>query len=346
MNLLVLGGTGFLGYHVVAEALALGHRVTTFNREGASELEGVEALKGDRTGDLSALAGRSWDAVVDTFSDPAAVTATAKLLSRSVPAYGFVSGISIYHPAGPDVVDEAAPLRREGDPEGEDPLQERSLLKLACERALKEHFAGRLFVARPGIMVGPRDPTDRFTWWPLRLARALAGEPSVLAPGRPERAVQFTDARDLAAWMVRALDPAAETGTLTGTFNAVGPGREESLEEVLNACLEAAKDVLGHDAAEDVRFAWADEQFLRERLANTEEEARPLWFPEDQIPFAKVESSRALAAGLSFRSSFDTARDTLLWARLQDERFEAGFAPEVEKKLLEAWGRESRPHTS
>ena len=177
MNLLVLGGTGFLGYHVVAEALALGHRVTTFNREGASELEGVEALKGDRTGDLSALAGRSWDAVVDTFSDPAAVTATAKLLSRSVPAYGFVSGVSIYHPAGPDVVDEAAPLRRKGDPEGEDPLQERSLLKLACERALKEHFAGRLFVARPASWW---DPGTRRTALPGGRCGSL--EPSLANP--------------------------------------------------------------------------------------------------------------------------------------------------------------------
>ena len=117
MNLLVLGGSGFLGYHVVAEAVALGHRVTTFNRQGSSTLEGVEALKGDRQDDLSALTNRTWDAVIDTFSDPAAVAATAKLLSALWPAYGFVSGISIYHPAGPDVVDEAAPLRREGDPQ-------------------------------------------------------------------------------------------------------------------------------------------------------------------------------------------------------------------------------------
>ena len=339
MNLLVLGGSGFLGYHVVAEAVALGHRVTTFNRQGSSTLEGVEALKGDRQDDLSALTNRTWDAVIDTFSDPAAVAATAKLLSGAVPAYGFVSGISIYHPAGPDVVDEAAPLRREGDPAEEDPLQARSLKKLACEAALKEHFRGRLFVVRPGIMVGPRDPTDRFTWWPLRLARAFAGEVRVLAPGNPKRAVQFTDARDLAAWTVRALDPAREGGTLTGTHNAVGPGREESLEDVLAACLEAAKDLTPEAAKAKVTFVWADENFLRERLAELEEEARPLWFPEDQIPFEKVDSSKALAAGLRFRSSFDTARDTLRWARTQDEELGAGFEPDAEKALINAWER-------
>ena len=169
MNLLVLGGSGFLGYHVVAEAVALGHHVTTFNRQGSSTLEGVEALKGDRQDDLSALTNRTWDAVIDTFSDPAAVAATAKLLSGAVPAYGFVSGISIYHPAGPDVVDEAAPLRREGDPKEDDPLQARSLKKLACEAALKEHFAGRLFVVSARHHGGTQRP-DR----PLYLVAAAA----------------------------------------------------------------------------------------------------------------------------------------------------------------------------
>ena len=136
---------------------------------------------------------------------------------------------------------------------------------------------------------------------------------------------------------MRALDPAREAGTLTGTYNAVGPWRKESLEDVLAACLEAAKDLTPEAAKAKVTFVWADEDFLREQLAELEEEARPLWFPEDQIPFEKVDSSKALAAGLRFRSSFDTARDTLRWARTQDEELGAGFEPDAEKALINAW---------
>lgn len=180
-------------------------------------------------------------------------------------------------------------------------------------------------------MVGPHDPTDRFTWWPLRLVRALGGETPVLAPGDPHRAVQFTDARDLAAWTVRALGSA---GPLTGTFNAVGPGRREGLREVLAACLEAAREVSG--ASGDPELVWAAEDFLSERLAEVEEEARPLWFPEPQIPFSAVDSSRALAAGLQFRPSFETARDTLLW-RNQAEALKARFSRAQEKEWLGAW---------
>lgn len=340
MKLLVLGGTGFLGYHIAAEAAGLGHTVTTFNRQGESGLERIEALKGDRKGDLSALENRSWDAVVDTFSDPEAITETAKLLSGSVRAYGFVSGISVYHPDGPAVVTEDAPLRREDDALDDDPLQERSLLKLACEAALKTHFAGDLFIVRPGIMVGPRDPTDRFTWWPLRFAEALSGRRPVLAPGDPERPVQFTDARDLAAWMVRSLDPATPGAPLTGTYNAVGPGRQESLRKVLTVCLEAARNPDGGPSNE-VEPIWADEAFLQTRLAEVEEEARPLWFPEDQIPFAAVDSSKAVRAGLHFRPSYETARDTLHWRQAQGEALKAGFSPEFEKELLGAWANET-----
>lgn len=333
MKLLVLGGTGFLGYHVVAEAVKLGHHVTTFNRQGESDIEEVEALQGDRKGDLSALRGRTWDAVIDTFSDPHAITEAAKLLSNAVSAYGFISGISHYHPNGPDTVDEDAPLRREGDPAGDDPLQARSLKKLACERALKEHFSGDLLITRPGIMVGPRDPTDRFTWWPLRFLRSSSQTP-ILTPGDPERTVQFTDARDLAAWLVRSLDPASTP--LTGTYNTVGPGRAERLSDVLAACLEAARDVAGLDAP-NTELVWAGEGFLREQLAEVEEEARPLWFPEDQIPFDKVDSSKALATGLHFRATYNTAKDTLLWAKARGKTLKAGFSPEFEQVLIKRW---------
>lgn len=341
MKLLVLGGGGFLGYHVVAGALASGHEVSTFSREGApGDIGGsVERLVGDREGDLSALEGREWDAAVDTFSRPDAVSRTARMLSGRVGAYGFVSGISNYHPEGPEEVDEGSPLRKPGENE-DDPLQERSLAKLACERAVEEGFDGSVFVVRPGIMVGPRDPTDRFTWWPVRFARALrasGGSREVLVPGDTGRQVQFTDARDLALWMVRALG-----GKTEGTFNGVGPDYRITLGEVLGACLRAAEEEAGSHDSGEVRLVRAGEDFLRERLAGVEEEARPLWFPEDQIPFEAVNSSKAIEeAGLRFRPAYETARDTLAWFRSErkERDLKAGFAPSFEEAAVSAWKR-------
>ncbi|CAA9449502.1 hypothetical protein AVDCRST_MAG82-3665 [uncultured Rubrobacteraceae bacterium] len=339
----MLGGGGFLGFHAVAEALAQGHEVTTFSREGEVPLGGVEALGGDRRSDLSALWGRGWDAVLDTFSDPEAVGETARLLSGSVGAYGFVSGVSVYHPEGPAVANEGSPLRRPEDPtiSEDDPLQERSIAKLRCEGAVREQFRGPTLVVRPGIMVGPRDPTDRFTWWPVRLRAALAGEvgEEVLAPGDPTRPVQFTDARDLAAWMAGMLDAAEE-----GTFNAVGPGRPVTVSEVLHSCLQAAAISTDAEDGQQVRMGWAGEDFLREGLVGVPEEERPLWFPEDQIPFRAVDSSKAAEAGLSFRPVDETALDTLAWARSNPREggLRAGFSREVESDLLRRWRKRSQ----
>ncbi|QIN78058.1 epimerase [Rubrobacter marinus] len=332
MKLLVLGGGGFLGYHVVAEALAMGHEVSTFNREGEAPVEGAEALQGDRQDDLSALRGRTWDAVLDTFSDPEAVGETARLLSGSVGAYGYVSGISLYHPDGPAVVDEGSPLRR-ADEGLDDALQERSIAKLRCEEAVRERFSGPVLISRIGIMVGPRDPTDRFSWWPVRLARTLAEGDEVLAPGDENRPVQFSDARDIASWMVRTLEAGG-----SGTFDAVGPGREVSIAEVLKACRDVAAEGAGVGAGEP-EIIWAGEEFLRRNLVGIAEEERPLWFPEDQIPFRAVDSSRAIEAGLRFRSVEETARDTLAWVRSRPQGAElrCGFDPSFERELLRRW---------
>ena len=337
MRLLVLGGGGFLGFHAVAAALATGAQVSVLSRSGSSPHEDVEVLHGDRTGDLGVLRGRQWDAVLDTFTDPSpgapAVRATAELLSGSVGVYGYVSGMSVYAPGGPDRPDERAPVREAGVQPADDPLQERSLAKLAAERAVTEVFAGPVLLPRVGIMVGPRDPSHRFTYWPLRLARALTGDGarSVLAPGDPDRPVQYRDARDVAGWIVAAL--AAGRG---GVFNAVGPGREETLREVLSACLRAAGGGPG-----EVDLTWVGEDLLRSRLAGVEEESRPLWYPEDQIPQSAIDSSAALAAGLTFRPAEDTARDTLTWARAEasGEGLDTPDAAERERTLLDEWRR-------
>ncbi|WP_433783975.1 hypothetical protein ACQPX6_27815 [Actinomycetospora sp. CA-101289] len=327
MRLLVLGGGGFLGFHVAAEALRAGHDVTVASRSGEAPLDGVEALAVDRYGDLSPLEGRTFDAALDTFSDADAVGRAAELLSGAVGAYGYVSGMSVYHPDGPAVPRAGDPVRREGEAADDDPLQERSLAKLAAEDALGV-FDGPVSVLRVGIMVGPRDPSDRFTWWPVRLARALAGEASrtVLAPGDPSRAVQYSDARDIAAFAVHALASGHD-----GTFDTVGPGRAQPLAAVLDACLEAVGGRPG-----DVTWAWAGEDALRTALRDVEEEARPLWFPEDQIPQDAIDSSAALAAGLRFRPALDTARDVLAWHRERGApELAAGFDATREAELVD-----------
>lgn len=330
MRLLVLGGTGFLGYHAVAAALGAGHEVSAFTRSGQAP-EGAETIHGDRYGDLSALRRREWDAVLDTFSDPEAVAQTARLLSGSVGVYGFVSGITNYHPRGPKVVDEDSPLRVPNDALPGDSLQERGLAKLDCEQAVLDEFDGEAFIVRPGIMVGPKDPTDRFSWWPARVARALASREEVLAPGDPDRPVQFTDARDLAGWMVGML-----ARPTPGIYNGVGPGRAVSLREALDACGKAASEAVYGEPGQRPNVVWVGEEFLEGRLDHVPEEARPLWFPEPQIPFHSVDSSKALAAGLTFRPILDTARDVLGWlgGRGPDE-LAAGLPKE--RELLEEW---------
>jgi 2'-hydroxyisoflavone reductase len=325
VHLLVLGGGGFLGRHVAAAGLDAGHDVTVLSRGGSAPVDGVEALTGDRQGDLSALDGRRFDAVLDTFSDPDAVARTAALLSGAAGAYGYVSGMSVYHPDGPAVPGAGDPVRRPGD--ADDVLQERSLDKLGAESAVAAHFEGPAPVFRVGVMVGPFDPTDRFTWWPVRLARALAGDAdrTVLAPGDPDRVVQYSDARDIAAFVVSALDR-----RLAGVFDTVGPGRAQPLSAVLDECLAAVGGAPG-----DVSWAWADEAYLRDGLRDVPEEERPLWFPEDQIPQDAIDSSTAIAAGLRFRPAIETARDVLAQVRAEGRaELAAGLDPDRERALV------------
>ncbi|MGI3783477.1 MAG: NAD-dependent epimerase/dehydratase family protein [Janthinobacterium lividum] len=328
MRLLVLGGGGFLGYHVVTEALAAGHEVTVLSRSGRAPVDGVDVVTGDRQGDLSALRGREWDAVFDTFDDTddgaPAIAATAALLAGSVGTYGYVSGMSVYAPTGPDVPDETAPVRSAG--QQTDRLQERSLAKLAGEAAVREHFGEQAFFPRVGIMVGPR--STRYTYWPVRLAGALDGSlpRTVLLPGDLDRVVQYSDARDIAAWSLRML--ADGHG---GTFNAVGPVRPDTLREVLEACAAA-----GGGSLADLDTVVAPEGLMRRKLLGVDEEERPLWFPEDQIPQLAIDSSKARAAGLVFRSPLDLATGTLAWAREADEpALTDGLFAELEPQLVE-----------
>ncbi len=320
-HLLVLGGGGFLGFHLVDQALREGHRVTVLSRSGRAPLPGVETLAGDRNEELPVLRGREWDAVLDTFTDDGpgapAVRRTAEMLAGSVGLYCYVSGMSVYAPDGPPVPDEAAPLRRAGREPDDDPLQARSIAKLAAEDAVHESFDGPVLIPRVGIMVGPRDPSRRFTYWPVRFHRAVTGAaaPTVTAPGSPDRAVQYSDARDIARWLV--VMSADRRG---GTFNTVGPLRADRLDDVLADCLAAARRYAGGDKHPDVSLRWLpDEAGLRRSLHDVAEEDRPLWYPEDQIPQRAIDSRAAQAAGLRFRPVARTAFETLSWAMQGDD---------------------------
>ncbi|HEY9723648.1 MAG TPA: NAD-dependent epimerase/dehydratase family protein [Oscillatoriaceae cyanobacterium] len=324
MKLLVLGGTLFVGRHLVDAALAQGHEVTLFHRgkRGADLFAQAEHLHGDRDGGLAPLEGRRWDVVVDTSGYvPRLVGDSARLLANAVDHYVFVSSISVY--ADPrHAMRETTPLAALADPTVEAVTWETyGGLKVLCERALEAAMPGRALMVRPGIVVGPYDTSDRFTYWLARMARG--GE--VLAPDTPDRPVQFIDARDLADWMLEA----ART-RLTGAYNAVGPAQPLPLADFL-----AEADAVTEARS---RVVWADTAWLEAQQALSSENF-PLWVPEEALGFAQADASRAIAHGLRFRPLAETMRDTLAWHRTRPvgTALKAGLAPEEEARLLAAW---------
>lgn len=299
MRLLVLGGTLFLGRHVVADALARGHRVTIFHRGRTNPglFPEAEHVLGDRDGGLAALGTRSWDAVVDTSGYvPRVVRASARRFADCA-HYTFVSSLSVYstHPAG---ADESCAVATLDDPTLEGVTGETyGPLKALCERAAEEALPGRVLNVRAGLLVGPYDSTDRFPYWPRRVA--AGGE--VLAPAPAEAPVQFVDARDVAEWIVRMAEARG-----AGTFHATGPATPLAIGSLLDEC----RRVTGSDA----RFVWADESFLLGRGVRPWTDL-PLWIPTTEPGFHRVSNARALVAGLTFRPLAETIRDTLDWDR-------------------------------
>jgi 2'-hydroxyisoflavone reductase len=319
MRILVLGGTLFLGRHVVDAARECGHELTLFNRGQTRPdlFPGVEKLRGDRDGDLTALAGRDFDAVVDTSGRvPRLVTETLAALG-DVGHYTFVSTISVYADLSTPPT-ESSPLAVLQEPTEvwEEAYGE---LKALCESAVRERFPDA-FIPRPGLIVGPWDPTGRFTYWPARLA---AGG-RVLAPLPREADTQVIHARDLADWIVRA----AEEG-LGGTYNAVGP--VTTRERVLETCRTVA--------AADAELVWVDPDFLNEQGVEEWMEL-PLWlYDEKYRGMLSVDASPAFAAGLRTRPLEETVRDTLDWAQSAEApaEYPAGLAREKEQAVLDAW---------
>ncbi|MDQ3707359.1 MAG: SDR family oxidoreductase [Chloroflexota bacterium] len=324
-KLLIIGGTRFLGYFVTQTALERGHEVTLFNR-GKSAPEAypqVEHIRGDRDADIDLLAGRQWDSVVDTSGYfPRIVGKSAQLLAGSVPHYVFVSSISAYAEPLLGGADEDAPRQTLEDPTVEEVRGDTyGGLKALCEQVVREAYPGGALVVRPTLIVGPRDPTDRFSYWVRRIAQG--GE--VLAPAEPDRPVQLIDARDLAAWIVSMAENQA-----TGVFNGAGPATPLTMGEFL----ETARKALDSDA----RFTWVDERFLLERDVAPWMEL-PVWVPEEIIALHRVRNDRALAAGLSIRPLEDTVRATHQWMQENPEQSQpqGTLTPEREQELLREW---------
>jgi 2'-hydroxyisoflavone reductase len=326
MELLILGGTRFLGRHLAQGALAAGHRVTLFHRgqTGAELFPEAEHVLGDRDGGLTALAGRRWDAVVDCCGYvPRVVGAAARALRDATAHYTFVSSVSVYASPIAEGADETAATATLADPAAEAITGETyGGLKAACEREVLAVFGERALIVRPGLIVGPHDPTDRFPYWPRRLARG--GD--VLAPLPRELPVQVVDVRDLAAWMLAMVGRAA-----AGTYNAVGPDAPLSMGD----CLERIRAAVGSAA----RLAWVDGEFLLARGVQPWMEL-PLWVTGDDVAHGTLSAARARAAGLRCRPLEDTARDTLAWDLGRPDGARAAspaLAAAREAELLAAW---------
>jgi 2'-hydroxyisoflavone reductase len=327
MNLLILGGTRFVGRALVDAALVAGYEVTLFNRGQSNPgLYGeLEQLTGDRDGGLDALRGRRWDAVIDTCGYvPRLVGDSARLLAEAVEHYTFISSISVYRALDRPGIAETYDLATMADETVEEITGETyGPLKVLCEKQVDEVMGnGRSLHIRAGLIVGPHDPTDRFSYWVNRAARG--GE--MLAPGDPNRPVQFIDVRDLADWTIKA------TGErLSGPFNATGPAYRLSMGEMLETCRQVA--------SVESRVTWVDEPFLLEQGVKPWSDL-PLWIAGEEVEgFGTLDCRKAQSAGLVYRPLSETVADTLAWlnGRSADHEWRVGITAVWEAELLQLW---------
>ncbi len=338
LHILILGGTGFTGPYQVKYALARGHKVTVFNRGKTHPGElppEVEQLTGDRNGQLDALKGRKWDVAIDNPTMlPKWVHDAAEILKGNVERYVFISTISVYPDSPKPGMDETAPL---ANYEGKDAMKETrdtvvaskfalyGPLKALSEAEAEKWFPGKTLVIRPGLIVGPGDETDRFTYWPVRIDRG--GE--VLAPGNADDPVQFIDARDLAEWTIRMVEQGE-----TGIYNATGPAEPLGV----GGMLEGIRSALGSEA----KFSFVPADFLeKEKVAPWSD--MPVWVPPSgkEGGLGAVSIKKALAKGLTFRPLAVTARDTLAWFKSRPAerkaKMGAGITAQREAEVLAAW---------
>lgn len=324
MKILIIGGTRFLGRHLVNSARARGHEITLFNRgqTNPSLFSQVEKIRGDREKDLDQLSG-AWDAVIDTCGYfPRIVRMSAEALKDKVESYVFISSISVYSDFSKIGINESNPVGKIEDETIEEITGESyGPLKALCENTAQDVFGINSLIIRPGLIVGPHDPTDRFTYWTLRAARG--GD--VLAPDRPDVLTQVIDVRDLSDFIIELVQQ-----NVSGVFNATGPDHPLTFGTLLDTCKLVS--------ASDAKFHWASVDFLNQNHVAPWSDM-PAWLPDtgEDAGFARVDISKAIKAGLQFRTLEETIRDTLEWAnsRSQDHEWHAGLKPEREKELLE-----------
>jgi 2'-hydroxyisoflavone reductase len=335
LRILVLGGTRFIGPHMAEYAMARGHTITFFNRGKTNPdiLPAVERIQGDRNGDLKGLEGRPWDAVIDNSGYvPRQVRESAQLLHASVPNYLFVSSVSVYASFA-SANDENSAVGRLADESVEKVDGETyGPLKALCETAARQVYgAEHTTIVRPGLIVGPGDNTDRFTYWPARADRGGA----FASPGQPSDPVQLIDVRDLAAFTIHMLEQRS-----AGTFNVLSPPGRFTIGNVVNESVSAAVRV--SDPRPAPVPVWIPAEFLASENVSPWTDM-PVWSPSvgDEAGFAETSAARATAAGLTIRPLDQTAVDTLRWhlTRPESERvaLKAGLSPEREVQLLAAW---------
>jgi 2'-hydroxyisoflavone reductase len=328
MNILVIGGTRFVGRHLVAAALQRNHQLTLFNRGNQPDIfPDITIIQGDRNNpdDLSKLQGKSWDAVIDTCAYfPGQVESLLEILNSSTHHYTLISTISVYKEQALAFQDESAELASLPDTQVETVTAETyGGLKVGCEAVAEDFMSGRLLIVRPGLVVGPFDPTDRFSYWPYRVVKG--GE--VLAPSGPEKPIQYIDARDLADWTMTSLEQG-----LTGIYNLVTGPDQFSFGDLLTTC-----QAVSHSGA---RVTWVTEAFLAEHQVAAWSDL-PLWIAGEAENFLRISNQKALAAGLQIRSLEDTVRDTLVWlqSRGAEPALQVGISPEREQAVLDRWHR-------
>jgi 2'-hydroxyisoflavone reductase len=326
MRILIIGGTRFLGRHLVESALERSHEVILFNRGRSNPglFPQLETILGDREQDVDKLQGRIWDAVIDVAGYlPRIVRLSAEVLKENVARYVFISSVSVYDNFKQIGIDESYPVGKlENETVEEITGETYGPLKALCEKVVQDIYGERALIIRPGLIVGPHDPTDRFTYWPVRIARG--GD--VLAPQKPDAPIQVIDVRDLSDFIIKLIQ---DNGS--GVYNATGPDYGLTIGKLL----EVSRQVSGSDA----NVHWASVDFLSQQKVEPWSDM-PTWIPEDEegVGFSRIDVSKAIAAGLRFRPLEETVRDTLTWAQTRpaDHERRAGLTEERETQVLTA----------